>query len=140
MARSGPKVRFRSVRAYRRTLDTLIAQARRGECSWAEVNSAQAALRGAAEMLMAENLMRLEEVDDREAPEHTIDEDGGLEGYDPSEKAKVFTKRKIVRTEGRNAKGEPIDTIQTTMEGSDDVIAPDEWFIRENRTDFEEED
>ena len=118
--------RFRSLRAYRRVLDELIAQARRGEIPWCEVNSAQSAIRGAADMIMGENLLKLQGIDVSEGEGEP--DDGGLEDYHPLARAQTFRKKKVVVTRGCNAKGEPVDMQQVTVEGADEPVTQDGWF------------
>jgi len=118
-------LRFKSLRAYRRMVDERLAQARRGEISWSEANSAVAALRGAAEMLMAENILKLEGVSGVEDTEKGEDEDGGLE-YRPDDRAKVFRRKRIVVRRGLDAKGNKVDLTEVVEEGS---ALDDDWDI-----------
>lgn len=82
-----PVKRFTSVRAYRRMIDEILAQAKRGEIPWREARAAVASLKSAAEMVLAENLMKAQEIEDRE-PEHPDGIDGGYEDYAPHKKAR----------------------------------------------------
>lgn len=112
-----PVQRIRSTRAYRRILDELIQQARRGEIPWSDVRQASAAVKVAAEALMAENILKGAGVSDAENKgEHELGLDGGLEDFRPHKKGKVYTKRKRSRKVGRGSKGQPIDEETTTEE------------------------
>ena len=108
--------RFRSTRAYRRTLDQLTAQASRGEISWAEVAQAATVIKASCEMLMAENLLKISGVSDNEAPEHDLGEDGGLDDYRAYAKATVFRKQRTEVTRGTNSRGDKVDMVKVTTE------------------------
>lgn len=111
-----PVQRIRSVRAYRRILDELLQQARRGEIPWREVNQAAAALKVASEAMMAENLLANAGVKDNEVGTHELGDDGGLEDYAPHKKAKRAKRHRSTRKAGTTAKGVPIDETTNMVE------------------------
>ena len=112
-----PVQRIRSTRAYRRILDELIQQARRGEIPWREVNNAASAVKVAAEALMAENLMKDAGISDAEnTDDHVLGTDGGLEDFAPHKKGRVYRKKTKVRKTGVSAKGIPIDETTNKVE------------------------
>jgi len=128
------KIRFRSMRGYRRQIDELIARASRGELAWSDVASGTSAIKSAAEILMAENLAKLNDVSDMEL-DHALGQDGGYDEYDPNGRAKVFKKHKRVLTQGVNAKGETVNMEQITVEGDEEAITGEYWF----KTEWDEE-
>ncbi len=104
MARK-PKERTRSLRAYRRKMDVLLAQAARGEITWTEARAGIVGIREAAQTLLAENLMRAQGVVDLEVTEHPLGEDGGLESYAPHKKAKRAVRTTVTKKAGLSDKG-----------------------------------
>lgn len=109
--------RMRSVRGYRRRLDSLTAQAMRGEIPWGDVRSAAAAIKAGAEMLMAEQLLSHSAGGDQEIKDHDLGDDGGLEG---AQKAVVHRKKKIKVKSGVDKRGNRIDEKSVEVETSFD--------------------
>lgn len=98
--------RIRSTRAYRRMADEILIQMRRGEISSRDAKNMIDAIKGSCEMMMAENVMKANQIDDRET-DHGLGEDGGLDDYRPSRKAKLFQRRRTtVKTGSSERKGD----------------------------------
>ena len=113
------KVRRKSVRGYRRTLDELIEQARRGNVPWTDVSSASSAIKTATEMLMAENLMKTQGVVDAEPEDHALGEDGGV-AYHPNRRGKRFANTKTTVKTGVSPKGAYKETMVATEGAAND--------------------
>ena len=70
-------LRVQSLRAYRRLLDGVIDQMRRGRIAPNTGKAIAEVVKTAAELHMSERLLQAQGIEDRE-PKHVIDEDGGL--------------------------------------------------------------
>lgn len=93
--------------------------ANRGVIPWSDVASATGAIKTAAEMLMAENLMKTEGIEDCEPGDHILGEDGGV-NYQPNKGMRRYRNRKTVVRQGITPKG-PIKETTVTVEGDDQV-------------------
>ncbi len=109
--------KIRSVRGYRRRLDSLTAQAMRGEIPWGDVRSAAAAIKAGAEMLMSEQLLKHTADGDTEVEDHPLGDYGGLEG---TQKAQVHKKKKVKVKSGVDKRGNKIDEVSVEVETSFD--------------------
>ena len=109
--------RIRSIRGYRRRLDSLTAQAMRGEIPWGDVRSAAAAIKAGAELMMSEHLLKHTSDGDTELGEHPLGDYGGLT---ESQKAKLHKKKKVKVKSGVDKRGHKIDEVSVEVETSFD--------------------
>lgn len=114
LARGHRKAAFGSIRAMRRLLERVTAEAYSGQRPMKDLTAMSVAVKTMAELFVAEKMLMAQGLDAEES-QHPLGDMGGLPDLSPRQ---YVTRTKSVK-KGTSAKGTPIDEAKiTTVEGA----------------------